>query len=288
MSKYEKLIYFFNDEYKKFLKTYFMRFEIEDLKLYLRTFISRDDISKIKKFMVVSGVYGVLDYDKLSKSTSLEDFIDNLNGTEYHRILKYYLNENPLKMMFYMEMGLDQYYFKKMYKSSLTLYKEDREILIESLGKNSDIQNLQWIYRGLKYYKLSPEELLNYTFSTGYYIKYKQLKELCYTLDTDELLAKIQKTKYGDLFKENNNSEVFFELEMEKYLFRLMISIQRNHPMSIIDSIVYMHKKEFEMRDLFTLLEAKRYGISTDEISKFLIHNIGTQIFRNRRLNYGY
>lgn len=274
IEKYERMSYYYTDVYKKFYKTLFMRFEIEDIKLYLRAFLRNEPIQHFQTHLLRTK-YHQIDFKILSQATSLGSFVEGLKETPYHNLLKYYLEEDPEKMMFYMEMRLDHYYFKTLYKGIEAFSKEDYLLMAESLGKNIDVQNLQWIFRGLKYYQLSSEELLNYTLNMGYYLKYKDLKQLCYTKDMALLIQCIKETKYSDLFTGHEQDEIFFELNMERYLIQLMMEQKRRHPMSIMDTIVYMHRKEYEVRDMFTLLESKRYHAPIEDVKRFLVYNTG-------------
>lgn len=273
IEKYERLSHYFSDHYRKFYKTMFLRFEIETIKLFLRTFLRHEDVSILSQHSLMTK-YHQLDFAALSKVPSIEAFIEALKGTQYYNLLKYYLEERSSKMMFYMEMSLDHYYFVTLHKQLTEFSNEDRLLLEESIGKNVDLQNLQWIYRGLKYYHLSSEELLNYTLNIGYHLKYKQLKALCYTRDMALLLERIKETKYGFLFEGDGKSEIFFELNMERYLLTLMKKLQRQHPMTMLDTIVYVHRKEYEIRDIFTLLEAKRYHAPIEDVKTFLVHAV--------------
>lgn len=273
IEKFERLSHYYSDVYKKFYKTLFMRYEIEDIKLYLRTFLRNERVDFLTDH-IQSTKYHQLNLKNLSQVRSIEEFVDELKGTQYHQLLKYYLDEDPEKMMFYMEMSLDHHYFKSLYKRLTGFSKEDLALMQESIGKNIDIQNLQWIFRGLKYYRLLPEELLNYTLDLGYHLNYKDLKALCYTKDMNEFLQYIRKTKYRFLFTNSDHNELFLELNMERYLMNLMIDLQQKHPMTILDTMVYMHKKEYEIRDIFTLLEAKRYHAPLEDVKKFLVHKI--------------
>jgi len=271
IEKYERLSHYFTDSYKKYYKTLFMRFEIEDIKLFLRTYLRQEDVAFIKEH-IGQTKYHQVDLKTLTQIASLEEFIEALRGSSYHQLLKYYLEEAPENMMFYMEMSLDHYYFKTLYKQLSEFSNEDRILMEEVIGTNVDIQNLQWIYRGLKYYNLSSEELLNYTLDLGFSIKYHTLKELCYTREIGLLVDRIKKTKYGFLFTGSGHSELFFELNMERYLLQLMEALQRKSPMTFLDAIVYMHRKEYEIRDIFTLLEAKRYHAPIEDVKTFLVH----------------
>lgn len=273
VEKFERLSHYFSDVYKKFYKTLFMRYEIEDIKLYLRTFLRNEPVEFLADHIQPTK-YHQINLKDMRHINSIEDFVEALKDTKYHRLLKYYLDEDPQKIMFYMEMSLDHYYFKSLHKQLSDFSDEDTVLMEESIGKNIDIQNLQWIFRGLKYYRLSPEELLNYALDIGYHLKYKDLKALCYTKDMASFVSYIRGTKYSFLFDDDNHNEIFLELNMERYLMKIMTELQRKHPLSILDTIVYMHKKEYEVRDIFTLLEAKRYHAPMEDVKNFMVHKI--------------
>ena len=140
----------------------------------------------------------------------------------------------------------------------------------EILGKNTDILNLQWIYRGRKFYGLSSEELLNYTLLSGHRLSYRTLKDLCYAPSLEEALAYIEKSPY-DFLVQNEDFEVFMELNMERYIYDEFMRLKKTSHMNIIESMVYMHQMEYEIRDLFTIFEAKRYGFDKKETLKYLV-----------------
>lgn len=41
--------------------------------------------------------------------------------------------------------------------------------------------------------------------------------------------------------------------------------------MNIVEVLAYMHQMEFEIRDIFSILEMKRYGIYGDDGKEFLV-----------------
>ncbi len=274
ISQYRKLIHYFTDEYRKLFKIIFLRYEIEDLKLYLRTIMRNESLKDIGEFIVYSGIHSNIDHEILTNSNDMEEFISNLKGTIYYEILKPYMNEDKEKRLFYMEMSLDGIYFKQLNKQIEKLHREDRRILTELLGQNIDLLNLQWIYRGLKFYRLSPEELINYTLSNGLYLNFNKLKELCYSDNEKVLIDKMVDSKYGFLFDNKDTLEIFMERRIERYLYFLFLEYKKREKMNIIESIVYMHLLEYEMRDIFSIIEAIRYGLNPEESKKFLVRRI--------------
>lgn len=270
----EKLICYTQGVYKEIFKLSFMRGEIEDLKIYLRHFIRSADRSNIASVVVAKGKRSTLDYDLLNESTSLEDFVEKLKGSRYYKILKLYIGEEPKKILFYMEMNLDRIYFRAWTDTMLKLKGVEKKSIMLTIGKNIDFLNIQWIYRGLKYYDLSPEELLNYTLEHGYYLKYNYLKDLCYSETSAEVLEKVKKSKYGEMFNHTNGLERFLEIEMERLMYKTTKDMDKKSSLNILKSVSFIHEVEYEMRDIFTIVEAKRYALTKEEIKKYLIREV--------------
>lgn len=269
--KIQGFVHYFTDAYKKLFRILFMRYEVEDLKLFIRALERNEDLEGMLSHMVIMGVSNTFDYKKLSQSRNLEEIVEALAGTQYQELVRYYMNEEPRRRIFYMEMNLDRDYFKKLNAQVDKLDKSDQKPLREILGKNTDILNLQWIYRGRKFYGLGPEELLNYTLLGGHALRYRDLKALCYTKSVEDAVQFIREGPYGFLV-EQPDYEIFMELNMERYIYDEFQRLKRSSRLSIIESLVYMHQLEFEVRDLFTIFEAKRYGFGKPETLKYLVH----------------
>ena len=270
LSKFERLSHFFVDENKRLFKMLFERYEIENLKAYLRAFVRGEDVSNLASQLMRSEHFGQVNYDLLSQSRTLADFVEGLKGTKYYEVIRHFMDESDEKILFYMEMNLDRLYFEDVEKQMDKLRGEDRKLTLELLGKNSDILNITWSYRALKYYNLSPEEILNYTLRRGWKLKYKELKHFCYLGSVDQMIMAIKETPYGFLV-DGDYFELTMERNMEKYIYTLLKDMNKRSNMTIMQSIIYLHMLEYEMRDIFTLIEAKRYNFSKEETIDFLV-----------------
>jgi len=270
--KYDKIICYLQLDYKRLFKKIFMRYEVENLKIYIRRINSGISIKELYHIFENEN-FSKIDYKKLSGSKDMDELVDNLKETDYFKILLYHINDN--NRLFYMEMSLDVFYFKELdkeMKKTIGKYKENT--ILEVLGRNSDLLNIQWIYRGLKNYKLSSEELLNYVLLTGYNLNYKDLKKLCYSKNTESLINQIKESKYGFLFKEEGNFELLMERNVERYIYNLFKNIEKVSTMNLNKSISYMHKLEYEMRDVFTIMQAVKYNYNPDKLSKMLVRDL--------------
>ncbi|MBN2795152.1 MAG: V-type ATPase subunit [Clostridia bacterium] len=270
VSLYRKILCYISGDYKKLFKLLMKRFEAEDIKSYLRALHLNQNITELYKEHLNYEVYTNLNYKELSLSRSMEEFIEGLKSTMYYKVLKLYLSESKDRMLFYMEMNIDRMYFSKL-ASEISKFKGDEKPIFEILRMNIDFLNFQWIYRGKKFYKLSPEEVLNYTLDNGHYLNYETLKALSYASDEASLFEIMEETHYHKLFKHDEKTERYLERDMDRYLYGKFLKSDRESNLNMITVVAFTHRLEFEMRDLFTIMEAKHYGIPADELKDYLI-----------------
>lgn len=204
---------------------------------------------------------------------NLEEFVEGLKGSIYYSILKSYAREQQQKNLFYMEMNLDRLYFNLLKSQSLKLDKEDSLLFSELLGKNIDLLNIEWIYRGIKFYHLSPEELINYVLSNGYEFNYERIKQMCYS-NEEKLKEIILSSSYDFLFDTENDVDLYMERRTERYLYYQFANTFKKGKLDILSSMAYIHLVEYEIRDIISILEAKKYELSFNEIKEYLVRKI--------------
>ena len=266
---YEKLSYFYFDAYKGFFKSLLLRYEVENIKLLARAVFRQDGSAQIEAHLLHAKFGSGVNERLIAKAVNMEEFVDALRGTPYYGALKPFLDEESSLMAFRMEMVLDRFYFYQLYQSVLSLGREDQEEMKLLLGINIDVLNLQWIYRGRRYFDISAEELFNFTLDHGKKYSFKKLKEFCY-MDFDGFKDLIGTDDYGDLFKER---EYMLERAMERYLFHRVKKIFQKAEMSLAVPVALLFMFEYEIRDLFTIMEAKKYGF--EKVEAYLIRDLG-------------
>jgi V/A-type H+-transporting ATPase subunit C len=270
IKKYNKLIHYFDGEYKKIIKTLFLKFEIEDIKTILRgKFIGKEN-EELYSFLAYESSLSNLNYKSLIDASNYTEVINKLKDTIYYKhivhLVKYVQDEG----LFRIEMALDFIYFIHLRKAIKKLDKENMEILKEIIGRQADLLNIQWIFRGKKYYKLAPEELLNYTIYDGYKLNKDILKQLCYTKSMNEFFVMVDTLPYGELFNKTKYREYLLEKEILSYLKAFYDKMKREHRMNISVAIAYLELALQECRDIITLVENKRYNVENDEALKYI------------------
>lgn len=270
-----KVTYYFHGNHSRFVEGLFMRYEIEDLKILIRAVYTDRDFTNFKDSLVYIGRYSSIDYKALAGANTFAQLIDALKGTEYYRYLLPLKGKEQQEGQFGIEMALDLAYFSLFERHIKLLPKKEQIILKKIMGMQADLLNLQWIYRGLKFYKLPPEELLNYTINFGSRLKYKDIKALCYSKDTDELEHRMLNTRYKFLFTHGLTKDIFVERRILRYQYLKLMELRRKGEMNISQTIIYFHLLECEIRDIISVIEAIRYSIDdVQQIKRYLIRKI--------------
>lgn len=271
ISQFNKIIRYFSDNYEGFYKALMLRYEIEDLKIYLRAIVRHEELNK-KSGFIKDGYYNI-DINKLLNSLNLDEFIESLKGTMYYDVLMPYKNEDEAKIIFYMEMNLDRLYFKTLKVESQKLGSIDKKIFENILGENIDLLNIELIYRGIKFYNLLPEELINYTLPNGSEFNYNQIKEMCYS--NEEKLREIAlNSKYAFLFEAEKDVDLYMDIKFKRYLYDKFTNVFRKGKLDIGISVAYIHLLEYEIKDIISILESKKYELTSQDTLEYLVREI--------------
>jgi V/A-type H+-transporting ATPase subunit C len=169
-----------------------------------------------------------------------------------------------------MEMTLDFVYFSSLRKFIKKLDREDREIIEEVNGIYSDLLNLQWILRGKKYYHLSPEVLLNYTIYDGYKLNRDIIKELCYTKSIDEFYGILGTLPYKGIFEDSKQRDYLMERDILTYLKNVFLKYKNENKFNIATVVSYLELALFELRDVISIVENKRYNMENEETKRYI------------------
>jgi len=267
----DKLIHYFRNDYKILIRSLYMKYEIEDLKILARSIFNGKKPEAIEKPLSFLGKYSQVNPDMLFKSGTIRDLIYALEGSEFFEFL-IPLVDGRRENLFRFEMALDTGYFNIIQSRKLKISPKDRKLLKEWEGMVADLYNIQWIYRGKKFYNLSPEELLNYTINFGDKLTFTDRKEMCYTENLEDLYRITLNSVYGFLFKkEEISTDIYMERRINRFIYYKLRALSRKFPMSIIQTIEYVWLLEFEVRDIISTIESIRYDLPLEEARKFLV-----------------
>jgi len=267
---YIKLLKFIKGDVRTFLRLAILRYEIENVKMLLRVLSTENNIHIAMDSLMFLKKYDTVDLDKLSASRNIPEFIQNLKGSVYYKVLSPFAEGNQRLNLFSAEMSLDLYFFTLVWKQKDKLLKgQDRDVVLKSLGSEIDILNLMWIYRSKKYYNISREILYSFLIPYRHRLSRAQLKSMVEAKDFDELERLVKNTKYASVFKKGN--EYLLDINITDYLYRLYKINLRNNYFSLSPILAYIHLKEIEIQNIISIIEGVRYGLSQEEISRFIV-----------------
>jgi len=267
----DKLIHYFHDDYKVLIRSLYMKYEIEDLKVLARSIFNSKEPKNIGKPLSFLGKYSQVNPEKLFHSRTIRELIYSLEGSEFFEFL-IPLVDGRRENLFRFEMALDTGYFSIIQSRRLRISAKDRTLLKKWEGMVADLYNIQWIYRGKKFYNLSPEELLNYTINFGDKLTFTERREMCYTKNLEELYRITANSVYGFLFKvEEISTDIYMERRINRFIYYKLRVLSSKSPLSIIQTIEYVWLLEFEVRDIISIIESIRYNLPPEEARKFLV-----------------
>lgn len=269
-SDFTKIYLFADIHQRKFLDTYFIRYEVNVLKSCLRSvFDHREgmtiDLSFFKAFF---DQHSKLDITKLTSSNSIEELVNNLRGTSIYPILSNLSNIKEPKLFDY-EMALDMYYFSNMWKKrSKNFKKEELEIISHSFGTKIDLLNIQWIHRCKRYYNMSSADIYAMTIPVNYKLSKASITELV-ECPLEQFSDQLEKTYYAKVYHpfRRHDLEVFYKSVLD----RMHQRDSRHNPYSIAIINSYLYFKDKEIDKITTALECIRYGLEPKEIEHYLI-----------------
>lgn len=269
---YEKLVHYFNGEYRRFFKEFFRRLEIEDLKIALRGKSVGKNNKEVFRMLTSNSKLSSVDFDELTNSKNLEVFIEKLRGTPYYNSLKNLIKNVGAEDLYRIETGLDLLYFERIQRSLKLLGTKDGEVILKFIGIEGDISNLSWIFRGRLIYDVSPEVLFNLTTPFTFNIRKSLIKELCYIRSFEEFRDKIKKSPYSEIYANQNAEEI--EVRERAFKFKLYKRSLRENRNDISVVISYLLLMKLEMMNITTIAESKRYNMTFDEVYKYVSFSV--------------
>lgn len=264
---FSKLYRFSNLSQRKFLDMYFMRYEITVLKRCLRSIMGKQPLDiRLLRFQEFFERHSQLNLMKLTSSRTLSEFAENLTDTPYGLVF-HKLSRQEHMTLFDCEMSLDFLYFRTMWKiKDKWTNKNEQTVLTECFGSRLDMLNLQWIYRCIRYYSMSEEEISSLLIPISYRLKPEQAKALSGTASAEEFFSVLETTYYGNLKLADLRQQPSPEKLSRQVLERIHQLTVLRDPYSIASVNSYLYFKELEIHQIITVIESIRYKFNPNQI----------------------
>jgi V/A-type H+-transporting ATPase subunit C len=269
---YEKTIQSVKGETQKFFILLYQKYEVMNLKTILRGMCSDVAPEHVVPLLLPTERYTLFSKEKLLTFRKVHDVVDHLRKTFFEYPLKQALHRfEKEKEFFPIEMAIDLYYYHTLWDYMMKLPKEENEIVKEILGLLMDILNVSWIIRFKEQYQFAPEEILNYLIQHGYILKLRDRWNLAKLQGAGEILAYLQNTQFVKAISGDEPLNTL-QIVLTKYVVTKLRKYFSCYPFQIGVILGYLCLKEFEISDLITIAEAKKYGFSLEQSQKYIIH----------------
>lgn len=269
---YEKTIRSIHSRLRGFFILLYQKYELINLKTILRGIFSHTEPEKVALLLLPTERYTLFSKETLLEFRNVQDVISHLQGTFFqyplNRALRRFEDEQEF---FPLEMALDLHYYHTLWETMEKLPEAEKKIVTEILGMSLDMLNVAWIIRFKEEYHFSTEEILNYTIQHGYAFAFRERRELAETRDTEEIIASLKNTPYGKGLADNVSPSNIY-VNLCRYMIDQLKKFFAGNPFQIGVILGYLWLKEFEIADIITIAEAKKYGFSLEQSQHYVIH----------------
>ncbi len=268
----EKMLHFLNNVEKGFLKTFLMRADVEALRILIRGIARGEDLSELEPLLVYSKQYSSIDFERLLKVKDWDGFKKALIGTDYYRLFEIYKTITVEEDLFPIEKTLERHYYDKLKMYLNKLPEKENKHLIRTMRKGIDLLNLIWFYRGKKFYHLTREELLAYSLRGGLRVKESEIQKMTEFKDMAALHnAMAAYSEYAFLFNHEGTLDLHMERRRERFLYFAFTKLYHSDDTGLGKVVAFVRLTEFEIEDITSIIESKRYRMSAEETEEFLI-----------------
>ncbi|MDF1534426.1 MAG: V-type ATP synthase subunit C, partial [Methanosarcinaceae archaeon] len=227
---FTKLINISEGEPNYLITEYLKNYDIWNIKTILRGKYCNASIDEIKESLVSAGQFSYTFLSELAGKSSYVEVIADLEGTEYHSILKDY-DETNLSVT---ENRLDKMYYDGLFNIIGKSKSKDRKLFATFIKTEIDIKNLKTLFR-LKKAQVGSDEILDLIIDGGLELNIKNIKKLLPLSYNDFILA-LNKYSYWDSISDavtsDTGSLINVETQLTKHSLKSASSFSHVYPLS--------------------------------------------------------
>ncbi|MDD5173309.1 MAG: V-type ATPase subunit [Candidatus Omnitrophica bacterium] len=255
---------------KEFVSMLMQRYEVEDLKVILRLWYSKEPV-RYEDYILGRTIKHEIDYRKIMSVETIEEVILLLDKTDYKEPLLLARDKfKSTKSLFFLEASLDRDYYKRLLASIGGFSATDKKTASKILAIEVDSENIQWLIKMRKYYKLALSDTLEWFMPGGSMINKNALRD---AYASDGIARVIESVSFGPYLPVKEMAEENIDL-IENFLYEIMLKeIKRvlgGNPFTIGTIFGYLILKRRETANIISLLYARACGIKKEELSRLL------------------
>lgn len=266
---YIKLYRFGDSNVRRYLRSYIIRHEVDVIiycfRIVFNHYAEPFDLHHKREFF---DQYSCINIDRLISSTSEQELVEGLAGTDYYHVLKKLCDSGSATLADY-NLALYLYNYSTLWKlRKKYVNPKEMQIITRELGNKFDLLNLRWIYRVKKHFTMSTSDIYSILIPVQFHLKLDELKTLVEAPTKEDFEKAFAETYYGKRYHYEDSLDL--EQNYNKYLLHLYKADSRSNPYSLAPVNMYLYRREVEIKRITTALECTRYGITSSESLKYI------------------
>lgn len=202
---------------------------------------------------------------------SIDMLVDRLAETPYYAALKVFSSNPDKQKPFYMEMWLDTYWTKLVFKYlNKYLTGSEKSSIRKLYGTEFDLENLTFLLRCKKSFDMTDEEIYTCLIPLYYRLKEETVTHIVDAQSYDDALEIIEsETPYGAAFSKEDR---FIEKREREFILHLFARAYSTNQYSVLSPVDYLYRRRAEIDNIISVTEGIRYGLSPERIKDYLIN----------------
>ncbi len=268
-------------ETRPLVKQLFRYFEVGNLKAVLRALVTvftgeggQSLWDRVREVLFPLGAASVLPARAMVESGSLASAVELLHGTPYEEAMSFAMKRySSEQSLFPIEVALDLTYWRRLWAEATKLTGPDREHGVKIIGALLDMNNLMWAIRYKVYYKLSEEEVINYTLPFGYRVQDSDLRSIAAGADIATVISRIYPSipNVSELLQDPETGLPKLEVLLKRELLKQCLAAFVGSPFHIGLPLAFLVLSDLEVQDLIVLTEAKASNMPDEDYRPLLL-----------------
>ncbi len=247
---------------RQFAEVYMLKFDAQLVKRILRAKQAGVPKNKIYESLYDGTHITKLIVNHMVEATSIEDAITALDATPFRSVIDVWNESNDLAKV---DIALDKLVLNALMDAKSTIDEDSREAIEKMVSVLIDVYNLRVLVRGKAMGLDVSKELVD----GGYELDSWKLKSMADGRSIEEMLGNVDGTAYSFLRDLKDPFEI--ELALDRFLMEKASEIGMVYSVSSGPTVMFLIAKEYEARNLKSVIRGFVEGLPKERISKVLV-----------------